>query len=307
MDKKEYIVNQLRKTVHKKYENYCITRIINKLDNLEIQFITQQLFKRNNKKIALADLYFPQINTYVEIDESYHLKNKDNDMRRTIEIKNNDEIIKRKIQNLEEIITQPITELRIKADDSVTIDELNTNIDNVVEEINRRIKSLGNNFIAWNLVNNDYNYYINKKNIKLSDKAKFSTIQEVSELFNKGYNGMQKCYFCVDKKHNVYVWCPKLKLSADDYINLPYENEITDDGKYILESAKESNEEFLNKLINSNINEIRYVFAKYRDETGENSYKFCGIYELDKNKSIEVNKRAWKKTIENEIDLSIYF
>ena len=69
MDKKEYIVNQLKRTFHKKYENYCITRIIHKLDNEYIQFITQQLFKRPDGKFALADLYFPQLNISVEIDE----------------------------------------------------------------------------------------------------------------------------------------------------------------------------------------------------------------------------------------------
>lgn len=45
MDKKEYIGNQLKRTFHKKYENYCITRIIHKLDNEYIQFITQQFPK----------------------------------------------------------------------------------------------------------------------------------------------------------------------------------------------------------------------------------------------------------------------
>ena len=68
MDKKEYIVNQLKRTFHKKYENYCITRIIHKLDNEYIQFITQQLFKRPDGKFALADLYFSQLNISVEID-----------------------------------------------------------------------------------------------------------------------------------------------------------------------------------------------------------------------------------------------
>ena len=73
MDKKEYIVNQLKRTYHKKYENYCITRIIHRLDNEYIQFITQQLFKRPDGKFALADLYFPQLNISVEIDEPHHL------------------------------------------------------------------------------------------------------------------------------------------------------------------------------------------------------------------------------------------
>ena len=86
MDKKEYIVNQLKRTFHKKYENYCITRIIHKLDNEYIQFITQQLFKRKGKKIALADLYLPQVNVQIEIDEGHHLEQASDDFERTNEV-----------------------------------------------------------------------------------------------------------------------------------------------------------------------------------------------------------------------------
>ena len=102
MDKKEYIANQLKKTFGKKYENYCVTRIINKLDNLNIRFITQQMFKREGEEIALADLYFPQVNVWVEVDESQHLNQTEEDKIRTQEvIKNN---IRSKLKNLEEVI-----------------------------------------------------------------------------------------------------------------------------------------------------------------------------------------------------------
>ena len=51
MDKKEYIANQLKKTYGKKYENYCVTRIINKLDNFDVKFITQQMFKTDIRRL----------------------------------------------------------------------------------------------------------------------------------------------------------------------------------------------------------------------------------------------------------------
>ena len=73
MDKKEYIANQLKRTFNKKYENYCITRIYHLLKRNDVQIITQQMFKRKEDgKIALADLYFPQINLSIEIDEPHH-------------------------------------------------------------------------------------------------------------------------------------------------------------------------------------------------------------------------------------------
>lgn len=39
---------------------------------MTVKFITQQYVKRPNGR-ALADLYFPQINYFVEIDEAHHL------------------------------------------------------------------------------------------------------------------------------------------------------------------------------------------------------------------------------------------
>lgn len=62
LDKIDYITNQLKKTFGKKYENYCITRIYSLLNRNDIKIVTQQLFKRKGKKIALADLYLPQVN-----------------------------------------------------------------------------------------------------------------------------------------------------------------------------------------------------------------------------------------------------
>jgi very-short-patch-repair endonuclease len=60
------------------------------------------MFKRDGEEIALADLYFPQVNVWVEIDESQHLNQTEEDRIRTQEvIKNN---IRSKLKNLEEVV-----------------------------------------------------------------------------------------------------------------------------------------------------------------------------------------------------------
>ena len=109
MDKKEYIVNQIKKSFGngKKYENYCVTRIIALIDNLDIQFVTQQMFKRKEKDIAYADLYFPQINLWVEVNEGYHKNNIENDKLRTKEVIQENKIdrkIKAKYDALDEVV-----------------------------------------------------------------------------------------------------------------------------------------------------------------------------------------------------------
>ena len=306
MDKKEYIANQLKKTFGKKYENYCVTRIINKLDNLNVRFITQQMFKRDGEEIALADLYFPQVNVWVEIDESQHLNQAEEDRIRTQEvIKNN---IRSKLKNLEEVVYVELEEPeRINIFDKnriITIEEINKRIDDIVEKINARILELGDRFVPWVNVYNTADEFVKKQSIEKNDNAKFRTLQDVSELFNKGYHGNQLAYFNVSKEDNEYAWCPKLKLNEDDFKNNLYENEISDDGVYIFESSKEKNDKFVLDVLKTN--EKRFVFAKYRDETGDFSYKFLGVYILDRNKTMNLNKRSWKK-IDSKISLNKYF
>ena len=306
MDKKEYIANQLKKTFGKKYENYCVTRIINKLDNLNVRFITQQMFKRDGEEIALADLYFPQVNVWVEIDESQHLNQAEEDRIRTQEvIKNN---IRSKLKNLEEVVYIELEEPeRINIFDKnriITIEEINKRIDDIVEKINARILELGDRFVPWVNIYNTADEFVKKQSIEKNDNAKFRTLQDVSELFNKGYHGNQLAYFNVSKEDNEYAWCPKLKLNEDDFKNNLYENEISDEGVYIFESSKEKNDKFVLDVLKTN--EKRFVFAKYRDETGDFSYKFLGVYILDRNKTMNLNKRSWKK-IDSKISLNKYF
>ncbi|MBC7795518.1 MAG: hypothetical protein H7Z37_01445, partial [Pyrinomonadaceae bacterium] len=74
IDKKEFLLRQIAKTNKKNHENYVVTRIIHKLDDLTVKFITQQYVKRAENRIALTDLYLPQISLHVEIDEAHHKK-----------------------------------------------------------------------------------------------------------------------------------------------------------------------------------------------------------------------------------------
>lgn len=72
MLKYKYIKSQLAKTNKKNDENYVITRIWHLLQNEEIKFITQQYVVREDGKYALTDMFFPQLNLHIEIDEGYH-------------------------------------------------------------------------------------------------------------------------------------------------------------------------------------------------------------------------------------------
>jgi hypothetical protein len=72
--KDQYILRSLSKTAHKQWELLVITRIIHRLDDPELEFVAQQLVRREDGGAYLTDLYFPQLALHVEIDEAHYRK-----------------------------------------------------------------------------------------------------------------------------------------------------------------------------------------------------------------------------------------
>jgi hypothetical protein len=67
--KVEYISKLFQKTSFKALENYCLTRLWHKLDNDEIKFVPQQYVNRHTNKYALTDVYLPQFQIHIEVNE----------------------------------------------------------------------------------------------------------------------------------------------------------------------------------------------------------------------------------------------
>ena len=65
--KLDYITRLFKSIRNKRFESYVIQRIWNQLNNINVKFVTQQYFSREDGKYALADLYLPQINLIVEL------------------------------------------------------------------------------------------------------------------------------------------------------------------------------------------------------------------------------------------------
>lgn len=73
--KLDYIVRSLSRGTNKKYETYVINSIWNKINNSEVEFVTQQYVKDSEGNIRYIDMYFPQIKFAIEVDEWYHNSN----------------------------------------------------------------------------------------------------------------------------------------------------------------------------------------------------------------------------------------
>ena len=88
MKKLSIISGMLSKISHKKFELYVISRIIHKLDDPEIQYVFQQYATRDAQsgKYALIDLYLPQFDFAIEVDEPHHLKRMTEDEMRMKDI-----------------------------------------------------------------------------------------------------------------------------------------------------------------------------------------------------------------------------
>ena len=304
-DKKDYVVSRFRKMAHKKYEVYCISRIIHKLDRIDVEFTTQQLFSRKNGKRALADLYFPQLNWSVEIDENYHVNNKEADKKRTEDIKADDELIRKKLNSLEEIVDTPIEEIRIAAGDDKTIEDINAQCDDVVDKLKRQIDEMGDEFVPWSSPYSDKNYGKKHQILRVCDNVRYKTMRSAGiSVFNKSLPSGGS-WFPLVKEEGIYLWFPKLKLEGEE-VGIKYTNTYSIDGKYIFESSDDENDKFVQNALVNRCEEIRYVFPGYKDYLGKKMYKFKGVYKINVEYSKKENKVVWER-VSLEVDLKKFF
>jgi len=266
MTKLDFILAQFHKARNKKYESYVVNRIFNLLDDLSIKFITQQYVKRPGG-YALLDLYFPQLNLYLEVDEGGHKK--------TI---TSDELRGKDIANVIDL-----TERRIKVYD-VTLEEINLQITTFVSYIKcQKINSINKGtFKEWDIeteMNPDH--YIKLGYIDLNDDVSFRVQNDVFKCFGKDY---EKPLWICSIKHptltNTTIWCPKFFEHKD------WSNELSDDNLTIQTLNKNDTRDFLTKYTEHPSNEDRIVFGHILSPLGFKSYKFLGVYKFDLDESI---------------------
>ena len=251
--KDEYTLRNFSKIQHKKWELYIITRIIHFLNDPEIEFVCQQFIKTKRGKRYLADLCFPSLKLYYEIDEAHHksYQNKTKDEDRQKEI----------------IDATDFEEHRIKVFDK-NIREIDSKVDEFVDIIKKRKKQFVSkgNFIAWNYEKKFSPTPHSKRGyIDVKDNVVFSNHRDALRCF--GYKGghYQQAVWKI-KGTNKEVWFPKL------YKNNTWNNSLSDDFTKII----------MKKNDNSKIGYTRkyewIVFAHYKDLLNQIVYKFLGEF-----------------------------
>lgn len=279
-DKAEYIKGMLARTDHKSWENYVITRIWHKLDRLDVKLVTQQYVIRPNG-YAKVDLFLPQINMFIEIDEPHH--------------KHEIIIDKDKIREKDVINVTNNQIIRIDCDN--TIEKINQNIDNLVLKIRKRIREQSESFVPWNIAEeNDPQTYIKKGKISLKDNVPFRTCKEVCNCFGYNFKGFQHGIVKHPLKSDTYIAFPKL------YPHGEWLNEISKDGNVIRESNKDQkkNLESIRVWLGDPRN-IWIVFAQGKDALGIMRYRFKGVFKLNRKKTEKEQRAVWEK-ISDDVD-----
>lgn len=257
VEKLDFISRQLARTYRKRFEQYVITRIWHHLNDLDIKIITQQYIVRPNGR-ALTDLYFPQLSLHIEVDESYHLNQIDQDKLRDSDIVN------------------ATGHGIVRVDTSKGIESLNYQIDQLIKKI-RIKKQQCINFIKWDLaMEQNTSTYIERGYIDLCDDVAFDKIVSAVNCFGHNYAGWQRGGATHAYEEGTIIWFPKL------FPNGEWNNMISDDENIIYE--RNVNDEkavsHIEKTIADGIH-TRIVFAKVKDSLGYTKYRFKGKYVLN--------------------------
>ncbi len=273
--KLDYMARMFRKISHKRFETYVIQRIWHRLDDSRVRFVTQQYVKRpQDDDYALADLYLPQVNIVVEINEPYHY---DENQHKRDAIRNAEVS---KIAGVQVFVV----------DCRKPMAELHQYIEHIVGVIRQKVNQLGDKFIPWmGLDEHTPAYYQRKGYLAVDDDEYVETIDEICEIFHTKAKHKGFLRAGVAPLHdNTELWFPNAE-------NKQWHNELMEDGAYILEypeKVDKRNAWFQGKMQE---NPRMITFFKYKDDLGFKYYKFVGVFEIDKARSAAENRCYWKR------------
>ena len=281
LNKTDYVIRQIAKSYKKKYENYVVTRIWHLINNLDLKFVTQQHVTRPEGR-ALTDMYFPQIQLHIEVDEPHHYhfdfegKQTNQDAVRELDI------INATTHSLERINC------------CGNLESINNQIDNIVYVINQKIES--KEFVPWD-IDAEYNpqTYIDKGSISVQDNVAFLTIKDACNCFGHKYEGYQRATAKHAFEEGRMLWFPKL------YENEGWNNEISLDEEQIFMQKKVGHKEWFKEQKNKPDNFKEWlVFARVRSNLGDVMYRFKGVFKSD-----QINSEILGKVIFNRVEKTV--
>ncbi|GAB6091742.1 AbaSI family restriction endonuclease [Spirochaeta dissipatitropha] len=306
MEKLEHLSIMLnRRTKGKKYENFIINSIYAKISNPELIPITQQYVKNTNaatmskRKYYLLDLYFPQINYGIEVDESHHLceENRIQDYLRAEDILGSIQCEQGRIA--------------IYNDDGTlkTYDEVNDQINKQIIHIKKMItQKYTVDKICWEDNESRKRNILQKGVFSTKDDVDFEGVTEIYNLLGHDIKNLGRCFVKLNNKYK--LWVPHLAVQLEDgtiKTKNGWENTLNEDKSLISEVVGNMKKCDTRELPEGPWNENGYkrvVFMHIRDSFGMERVKFLGVFEafeLKVNKGIQTR---FYKRVKTEITIS---
>jgi hypothetical protein len=267
MTKTDYILKSLVKVSNKRWEFFIISRIVNKLDD-DIEFVTQQLVRGGDGRRYLTDLYFPQFDLHLEIDERHHLTNEELDRFREMDIVQE---TNHKVEHLK-IFEESGAEKTLK--------QIKREVDDFVDFVQKRKQELEKNgkFIPWDWENRySADSIIQRGYIDVDDSVTFRLQAEALRCFGFSGKTIRRGTWHIRDGSGDWVWFPRL------YPHYIWNNEISVNGDHIFqramsEEAREHNFRQNKKAASERLVSV-VVFAKARDSLGSNVLRYVGTFQ----------------------------
>nr|WP_306462697.1 hypothetical protein [Halobacillus litoralis] len=216
------------------------------------------------------DLYFPQLQIGIEVDEAFHKNHQTQDRLRMDDI-------------LSAVKEEDIGNFQVfRLDATLSIESLHTRIDEVTDRIREQMEKEP---LHWHTYEEELEHCRRQPHLSIYDSITFQDIKDIANtIFGKNAKRYQRSYFRI--RENMWLWCPKLsiieqgqtKSAAAGWLNI-----LADDWSYIDESHED--EEIVTGRKETYRTEVdsgqeRAVFAKYKDNLGFHRYRFVGVYRL---------------------------
>jgi hypothetical protein len=296
LSKTDYLLNSLSKLVHKKWELYIVSRIIHRLNDDKVEFVTQQLVRFNDGTRALTDLYFPQFGIHLEIDEPHHDRQFEVDLRRQQDIVNTTD--------------HSIERIKITDGDGVvrSLDSINSDVEELIYKIKRKKSEFEKiaAFVPWDFDRRfSPELTIQRGKVSVAENSVFQKQIDAMRCFGFKGRGWQKGEWNIPDETGDSVWFPRL------YEHGIWNNELTADGKTIYERAINDNSNpkgYLKAMESLSKQRKRWkdkpkgraiVFAKAHDPLGGNLLRYVGSFQMDLNNS-SANALAFTRVAEEE-------
>ena len=261
------------RTAGKAYENFIVNAIYAKLAEPELMPVTQQYVRNRQGGYYLLDLYFPQLNYGIEVDEGHHLK--DNQIKRDM------------IRDVEILNAIDCEEDRIPIKDNAgndrSLEDIFADIDRVVKNIKERIRLQAP--LKWKTYDDRKKEVLERGKFSVSDEINYPSITEIYNMCggirsgkNRGKNAtmLRSCYFRLNDRYK--LWVPILaETDKDGNVRngkMGYENYLSSDHTILTEKSDHPIDPNLDRSFN------RIVFMRMKDYFGRPCIKFIGVFRL---------------------------